>query len=217
MTTNLAAAVRKVAAPAALMLAAACSSIGGTTSSTTTGEARSFTDRFADTLFGGPAPSETASAPQDDFYCPVVDVRQGASTLVIHGKGDPVATNVRYQGTIGDYARECARAGSALNIKVGVRGRVILGPVGEPGSLEVPLRIALVQEGPEPKTLWTKLYRMPVTIPPGETDGSFMQVEENLSVPMPSAADLASYIIYVGFDQQGVKEKPQRRQRRQRG
>src|SRR5690606_5539948 len=132
------------------------------------------------------------------------------------GPGEPVATNVRYQATIGEYARECHFAGATLTMKVGVQGRIILGPVGEPGTMDVPLRIALVQEGPEPKTVWTKLYRLPVTVPPGDPNVPFIQVEENLSVPKPSPSDLASYIVYVGFDQQALNERPARRQRRSR-
>jgi hypothetical protein len=201
---------------------AGCSSLGGSTGTTaatpaaTPAASRSFGDRMADTLFGGPPPATATPSgrPQDEIDCPVVDVRQGASTITVHAKGDPVATNVRYQATIGQYARECVLAGATLTIKVGVQGRVILGPVGEPGTVDVPLRIALVQEGPDPKTIWTKLYKVAVAIPAGDTNVPFVQVEENLSVPKPSSSDLESYVVYVGFDQQALNEKPARRQRR---
>ena len=36
-------------------------------------------------------------------------------------------------------------------MKVGIQGRVILGPSGRPGQIEVPLRIAVVQEGASPR------------------------------------------------------------------
>jgi hypothetical protein len=195
------------------LAAAGCSSTG----SSAPAAPRSFSERMSDTLFGGPAPTTaTANKPDADIDCPVIDVRQGASTIVVHGKGDPVATNVRYQGSIGQLARECAVAGATLNMKVGVQGRVILGPVGEQGTLDVPLRIALVQEGPNPKTIWTKLYKLPVAIPAGQTNVPFVHVEEALSVPKPSAADLESYVVYVGFDQQALTERPQRQRPRQR-
>ena len=57
------------------------------------------------------------------------------------------------------------RAGNVV-IKVGVQGRIILGPAGAPGQLTLPVRIALVKEGLEPKTIWTKLYMVPVVMPP---------------------------------------------------
>lgn len=164
----------------------------------------SLSERMATSIFGSSAPAPAAAAKVEDIDCPVVDVRSGASTITIYGSGEPVATNVRYQATIGEYARECSLAGGNLSIKVGVQGRIILGPVGHVNSLDVPLRIALVEEGPAPKTHWTKLYRLPVTIPPGDTNVPFVHVEPNLSVPRPPAGNLARYVIYVGFDKQAL-------------
>jgi hypothetical protein len=99
-------------------------------------------------------------------------------------------------------------------MKVGVQGRVIVGPVGEAGTLDVPLRLALVQEGASPKTIWTKLYRVPVSIAGGQPNVPFVHVED-ISVPKPSAADLQAYVVYAGFDQQATPERPQRPRARQ--
>jgi hypothetical protein len=76
--------------------------------------------------------------------------------------------------------------------------------------------MALVQEGPSPKTIWSRLYRIPVSIPAGDSNVPFVHVEEDLTVPKPSAADFANYVIYVGFDQKALNEHPQR-QRPRRG
>ena len=96
----------------------------------------------------------------------------------------------------------------------GMQGRVLLGPAGSPGQVDVPLRLALVQEGLEPKTIWTKLYRIPVMVPPGQSNVSFVHIEEDMTFPAPSAADVESYVIYLGFDPAGSnepvnKKKPQ--------
>ncbi|MEA2934198.1 MAG: hypothetical protein QOD74_844 [Variibacter sp.] len=179
----------------------------------------SFVDRMKSLFsFGSPnAEGEKPQAsapqqPQQDFTCPDVDVRAGASTITVHAKGEEVATNVRYQATVAQMARECAGVGGNLAIKVGVQGRILLGPQGGPGKLDIPLRIALVHEGPEPKTLWSKLYKVPVQIGPNQTHVNFVHVEEGLTVPMPSrGADIDSYVVYVGFDALGKereKEKP---------
>ena len=40
-----------------------------------------------------------------------------------------------------------------MTMKVGVEGRVLLGPAGGPGQVDIPLRMAVVQEGPAPKTV----------------------------------------------------------------
>src|SRR5262249_27447321 len=117
----------------------------------------SFASRFA-SLFSSATPgvtqphSPTPSAP--DVECPGVDIRTGASTMNIAARAtDATAGDLRYQLSFGQTARECAVQGATLIIKVGVQGRVILGPMGSPGQVEVPLRYAVVREGPQPKTV----------------------------------------------------------------
>src|SRR5271165_4826655 len=93
--------------------------------------------------------SPTPSAPQVE--CPGVDIRAGASTMNIAVKSDQAtAGDLRYQLSFGQTARECRVQDGNLFIKVGVQGRVILGPFGAPGPVDVPLRYAVVREGPEP-------------------------------------------------------------------
>src|SRR4030095_12110333 len=104
-----------------------------------------------------------------EIDCPGVDVRQGASTLAISTPGaetGPMTT--RYQVTIAQTARECAALGGVMTMKVGVQGRVLLGPAGGPGQVDIPLRMAVVQEGPAPKTIVSKFYRLAVAVPPGQ-------------------------------------------------
>jgi hypothetical protein len=85
-------------------------------------------------------------------------------------------------------------------MRIGVLGRVILGPAGGPGQIDVPLRYAVVQEGAEPKTIATKMYRIPVTIPAGQTNVPFTHVEEAMTFPMPRPSELDAYVVYIGFD-----------------
>ncbi|HEX2215456.1 MAG TPA: hypothetical protein VHG27_01980 [Xanthobacteraceae bacterium] len=161
-------------------------------------------------------PGEGQTDPQD-VYCPPVDVRQGASTITVYGAGGQSATNVRYQATVAQLARECAVLGATMTIKIGLQGRIILGPVGGPGRLDVPIRFALVQEGPQPKTIWTKLYRVPVDIPAGQTHVDFVHVEDNVTFPKPDSLELEAYVIYSGFDQLGARDPPRSRSPRDRG
>ncbi len=206
----------------ALVLAAALAAAGCSTSllsssdqanTTTSGTPTSFTDKIKSMFGTSPAPAGAGMAAQvpAEIDCPSMDIRQGAGTYAVSAPGtEPNATNLRFQASIARASRECAVLGATLTIKVGVQGRVLLGPAGGPGQVDVPLRLALVREGMEPKTIWTKFYRIPVTIPPGQTNVSFVHIEEDLTVPMPSAADLDSYIIYLGFDPGSVKE-PERK------
>lgn len=170
----------------------------------------SFLDRMKNMFApGSPSPSapqRQGGPPDDELACPVVDIRNGASTITVHGPGETVSTNVKYQATIAQTARECAVLGSTMTVKVGMQGRLLLGPVGGPGQLDIPVRVALVHEGPEPKTLWTKLTRIPVQIAAGQTNVPFVHVEQDLTIPTPKTEDIDMFVVYVGFDPQGAKE-----------
>ena len=184
---------------------------------------QSFTDRFRN-LFGGgsdsaavaqsgsPGAAQSGSPGSTDVTCPPTDIRQGAATLQMNAPGADQALAVRYQATFVRTARQCAVNAGTLSIKVGVQGRLILGPAGAPGDTTVPLRYVLVQEGVQPKTIWSKLYMVPVSISSDQLNVPFTHVMEDMSVPMPPRDELDRYVIYVGFDPQGAvpEKKPQR-------
>jgi hypothetical protein len=158
-----------------------------------------------------PPGGNNPAGPPAEVDCPSVAVRQGAATLSITEPGaeaGPMTT--RYQVSIGQMARECAALGGMMIMKVGVEGRVLLGPAGGPGQIDVPIRMAVVQEGPNPKTVLSKFYKLAVAIPPGQTSVPFMHVEQDMSFPMPRGGDLDSYIVYVGFDPLSLSTRPER-------
>lgn len=147
----------------------------------------------------GTGPGAQAS----DIDCPSITIRAGAAAWQI--SDGPGATNVRYQGSMGQLARECAILGETMTMRVGIEGRLLVGPKGGPGNVNVPIRVALVQEGPTPKPIWSKFYSVPVTIPPGASQAIFSQVEDDLTFPMPTPASaLEKYVVYVGFDPRGA-------------
>src|SRR5262249_56143528 len=85
-----------------------------------------------------------------DIECPDVNVRTGAATLMISskpGEGEASALDLRYQATIIRTARECRVNSGIMTMKVGIEGRVITGPAGGAGTVSVPIRLAVVQEG----------------------------------------------------------------------
>ena len=179
--------------------------------------AQSISDRMNSWLFGPPVTQDPAAAPGTpaEIDCPGVGVRAGASTLSVTAPGqDAGPMSTRYQATIGATARECAALGGVMTMKVGVQGRILLGPAGGPGKLDVPLRMAVVREGAEPKTIWSKLYRFPVAIPPGQTAVPFVHVEQDVTFPMPRSDELEAYIVYVGFDPSAAPAKPEPRKKK---
>ncbi len=209
-----------------LLAAAGCSSFDvlGTSqpSSPPSGDSSSgssFTQRIKNVFSSGTASGQekvaatAPSGPDPNLDCPGVTVRSGAATLGVNTPGaDPSPTNLRFQATISQTARECAVSAGNMTMKIGIQGRVILGPAGTAGKFEVPMRLALVREGVEPRTIWTKLYRVPVTVPPGESNIPFVQVEEGMTFPVPGREDLEAYVVYVGFDPNALApEKPTKR------
>ncbi len=163
---------------------------------------------------------QAATGGQPDINCPHVEVRQGASTLTIGGDGNKSAMALKYQGEFTREARDCAVVGGNLVMRIGVQGRVIVGPLGGPGQVDVPLRIAIVQETPGgARPIATKFIRIPVAVG-GNEGGLFTHVEEGMSFPLPTPMSyLDDYVAYVGFDplsaqaQDKPKERPAPRAR----
>lgn len=195
---------------AAVVLAAA---VSGCSSSLST-PASSFSSFFNSVSTTATGASDAPVA--DDITCPDVSVRAGASTLSVSSNvSDDAAMNLRYQVGIGQTARECKLVGNTVTMRVGVQGRVILGPAGGPGQIDVPVRLAVVHEGPNPRPIFTKLNRVSVTIPTGDGNVQFTMIEDEISFPMPRAGVIDEYIVYVGFDAMGMREpaKPRQQQR----
>jgi hypothetical protein len=177
--------------------------------------AQSITDRFK-SLFGGKSdePAQGADAPkveQDtgDLTCPDVRIRAGASTYAVGAPGkQPVGNDLRFQVSISKTARECNLNGGVITARIGIQGRVIAGPAGAPSSVQVPIRVAVVQGGISEKTIATKAYQTTVNMT--ETGSEpFTLVAEDLVYPVPPGATGDAYVFYIGFDPQALKpERP---------
>jgi hypothetical protein len=172
--------------------------------------------------------SSTATSQQSvagaaqEIDCPLINIRQGASTLTIGptaSNSDTDSTNngamaVKYQGSFVRAARECALIGGNVVMKIGVQGRIIVGPSGGPGEVNVPLRVAVVDETPnKTKPIVTRFVQVPVTVASATDNPTFTHIEDGVSFPMPN--DLDNYVVYIGFDplaaqaqQERAKPKP---------
>jgi hypothetical protein len=185
---------------------------------------QSFTDKLKGLFGGGSKPQEQQQAPPVDPTapqvmndCPQVTIRAGASTYAVAAPGkQPIGNDVRFEATITKLARDCTRLGGDITARIGIQGRVIVGPSGAPPSVEVPLRIAVVQGGVGEKVIATKAYRTTVNV--GEEDSvPFSFVADDMVYPAPSGAAADNYIFYVGFDPQllsaSERPKPVRRKK----
>ncbi|MGE5158619.1 MAG: hypothetical protein ACM3OF_10795 [Gemmatimonas sp.] len=185
--------------------------------------AESLTDRFK-SFFGGKSDEQPAQStpppatdqPQADNDCPPVTIRSGAATYAVALPGkQPIGNDVKFQATITKTARECIKTGGDITAHIGIQGRVIVGPAGAPPTVEIPMRIAVVQGGVSETVITTKAYRTTVEL--GEQDSMpFTIVADDLVYPVPPGATGDKYVFYIGFDPQALAPEPKPRARRKR-
>jgi hypothetical protein len=205
---------------AALLALVLCGPLGWPGAARAQQESPGITDRMKSFFGLGPstpqpgAGAPASGGPPQEIECPDIAIRQGASTLAISSGTDTSPMSMRYQVTIGQTARECAALGAVMTLKVGVQGRVLLGPAGGPGKVDVPLRVAVVEEGTTPKPIVSKLYRITVDVPPGQTMVPFTHVDQDVTFPMPRGDALDNYVVYVGFDPGAGPAKPERKKKK---
>lgn len=133
--------------------------------------------------------------------CPPVSIKPGTEQFKIFaGKPDPVTganPPVVYQATIVDTARECRKVPGGVNIKLGIKGRVASGPAGKAQTINVPLRI-VVMEGRD-KVLKSDLLKLPVVLAAPTFASDFTRIDESITVPL--AEGNTDFHVYVGFDE----------------
>jgi hypothetical protein len=145
------------------------------------------------------SPAEIAAAspalPAIATECPPIKVRPGAEAVYYYGKGkigNP--SDLQYQAVIDKQSRNCVVAANQITIKMGVIGRLLLGPAGNQTSVDLPLRFAVESNG---TALFTEKYDVPVTLSPPAQTGDFVKVVDNLVIPYVGGEEI---VIWVGFD-----------------
>lgn len=162
------------------------------------------------TLFPGSAPLPQTEA---SVACPIVEVQDGTASARFYRGASQANSDVRYGFSLGDVARECSKVGDRLQIKVGVEGRVLVGPAGQPGTFTVPIRVAVRNDNTR-QPVTSLLVRVSATVPLGGTQAGFSTVTEPFSVPFVPHPD-DDYTILVGFDSgRGAQADPAARPRR---
>ncbi len=145
-----------------------------------------------------PGPAPAAGQQEDPLECPTVEILDGTSSYRTYAGTDQSNETVRYQFSMGEVARECTKSGKDILLKVGVDGRVLLGPAGVPGAFTVPIRVAVRHDG-DGKVVATRFFQVPATISGGDST-AFQVVTDPIAVPFVSAHADGDYTILVGFD-----------------
>jgi hypothetical protein len=127
--------------------------------------------------------------------CPTVELREGTAfyrTYEKGGDGDP--SKVIHQASIADTTRQCVVNGGQITATVVASGRVVAGPAGKAGQVEVPVRVAVVDGE---NVLYSELQKQPVFLPENQPTTQF--VFTNAAVTFPASASRSAKIL-IGFD-----------------
>jgi hypothetical protein len=146
-----------------------------------------------------PASAEKAYAAvqAQDLDCPQVEVQDGTAAVRVGGQDNQ---SVRYQFEITQTARECKLEGSQFAIKVGVAGRLLIGPAGSAGAYSSSVRI-VVRNDSTSKPVISKLYKIEASADAaGGLQAPFQIVSEPLMLPYEHKWADQDYTVLVGFD-----------------
>ncbi|MGA2492764.1 MAG: hypothetical protein ABSF67_07400 [Roseiarcus sp.] len=132
----------------------------------------------------------------EELQCPPVEIDEGGAAARVGGADN---ASVRYQFDISQTARECAPlSDNQFSLKVGVSGRLLIGPAGKPGAYSAPLRVTVHDENTK-KDAFTKVYKVEASVPDAG-DAPFSLVTEPIVLPMTRTELADDYTLTVGFD-----------------
>lgn len=143
-----------------------------------------------------------------EYGCPSASILDGTAAYRIGGDS---SRGISHQAAVHDIARECKAQGGVMHVKVGVQGRLLLGENGKPGTFTVPVRVVVREND---KTVYSKLLPTAVTIPPSDTQASFVVIDDSVNLPITAVDPASAYTILVGLDPQGAKAGGGKKKRR---
>jgi len=135
-------------------------------------------------------------------FCPKTFIRDGTEIYRTFEKGvkkedENALKSLRFQATIIKVARECNYTRTNLGMKVGIKGRVINGPTGATGTLNVPIRVAIANPNTK-DVVYSQLHSVPVTLSAGQNSADFQYIDSQIDIPIPEENNV---VVYVGFDE----------------
>jgi hypothetical protein len=142
--------------------------------------------------------ASTNALPAIATECPEIKVRPGSEALFYYGKGKVGdARSLNYQAVIEKQSRNCVVSNGLITVKMGVVGRLLLGPAGNQTNVDLPLRFAVERDD---VAVFSERYEIPVTITPPNQAEEFVKVVENVAIPYLGGERIT---IWVGFDTKG--------------
>jgi hypothetical protein len=148
-------------------------------------------------FYGGTTVPPAAARVAEEIDCPSVDVAESGAAIRSYGGGRTGEYEaLRHQISIGNVARECAvQEDGSVRLRVGVQGRVLIGPAGGSGGrFDAPVTVVVRNNS---QVFAQRARRVAVSVPSGDTQGSFTVVEDGITIPA-SVGDNFEIIVGLG-------------------
>lgn len=132
-------------------------------------------------------------------YCPQVQLRDGTSFYNTYAKAgrDDVGddrSRIIYQASISDVTRSCRYQDGQLQMTVAVAGKVVSGPKGKPGTISMPIRIAVLAGD---QVVYSQLHKHGVDVA-AMGASQYVLSDPAISIPAPTARNIR---VMAGFDE----------------
>ncbi len=128
-------------------------------------------------------------------FCPTLTIREGTSVITNYGKSaDKTPANLVYQASVSDQTRSCQPSGDTMTMNVAVAGKIVPGPKFAPGTITVPIRVAVIQ-GTD--VLYSKLHQQTISATDASAATQFIFNDPNVTFPKPASQNIQ---VFVGFD-----------------
>lgn len=130
-------------------------------------------------------------------YCPSVSMRERNAVFDSFqrgGDGDP--SKLVYRASLSDSTRTCTYADGMLSMTVVVAGRVVPGPAGSVGNVQLPLRVTVYRDT---EIIDDRTLGQQVAIADTAGATQFILTDSAITMPNPQARNIR---VLVGFAEQ---------------
>ena len=127
--------------------------------------------------------------------CPNINLRDGTAFYRTYARGgDNDPEKVVYQASLADTTRACVRTASDITITAMVKGRLVAGPAGKAGTINLPIRVTVTDPSGE---VYSELTQYPVTLADVNQPTQFI-----FSKPVTIPGNVTGLTrVLIGFDE----------------
>lgn len=142
-----------------------------------------------------PAAAAAAQQAVVQGFCPQISLRDGTSFYRTYVRGkDGDAEQVVLQASLADTTRSCSRTETTLTINALIQGRLVAGPQGKAGAVNLPIRVTVTDGGQE---VFNELEQYPVTLADVNMPTQFVY---NKAINVPGTVSGLTR-VFIGFEQ----------------